>query len=150
MFDCLWLRVTFHRPAGYQGGSYMLGIGPGGPYNHPPSNSSARMTPQGPSYNTMPPTGKASQFALIWRRMLGCLNVAISSVWILCRAHDGLRRCHDSHRSQTETWAQGGGQHTHHRAPQAKGMIMSHKDSCADLYWYNDHLHKKIKLNLNI
>uniref|UniRef100_UPI003D7C2BA9 AT-rich interactive domain-containing protein 1B isoform 2 n=1 Tax=Danio rerio TaxID=7955 RepID=UPI003D7C2BA9 len=42
------------RPAGYQGGSHMLGMGPGGPYSLPPSNSSARMTPQGPSYNTMP------------------------------------------------------------------------------------------------
>uniref|UniRef100_A0A8C2PQD7 AT rich interactive domain 1B (SWI1-like) n=1 Tax=Cyprinus carpio TaxID=7962 RepID=A0A8C2PQD7_CYPCA len=42
------------RPSGYQGGPHMLGMGPGGPYNHPPSNSSARMIPQGPSYNTMP------------------------------------------------------------------------------------------------
>uniref|UniRef100_A0A8C0YD23 AT-rich interactive domain 1B n=1 Tax=Cyprinus carpio carpio TaxID=630221 RepID=A0A8C0YD23_CYPCA len=42
------------RPVGYQGGSHMLGMGPGGPYNHPPSNSAARMTPQGPSYNTVP------------------------------------------------------------------------------------------------
>ncbi|XP_051510620.1 AT-rich interactive domain-containing protein 1B isoform X2 [Myxocyprinus asiaticus] len=42
------------RPGGYQGGSHMLGMGPGGPYNHPLSNSSARMMPQGPSYNTMP------------------------------------------------------------------------------------------------
>ncbi|KAK7150723.1 hypothetical protein R3I93_011855 [Phoxinus phoxinus] len=41
-------------PSGYQAGSHMLGMAPGGPYNHPPSNSSARMTPQGPSYNTMP------------------------------------------------------------------------------------------------
>ncbi|XP_057209385.1 AT-rich interactive domain-containing protein 1B isoform X2 [Triplophysa rosa] len=46
-----------YGPGGYQGGSYMLGMGPGGPYNHPPCNSSARMTPQGPSYNTLPPTG---------------------------------------------------------------------------------------------
>uniref|UniRef100_A0A671KYU5 AT-rich interactive domain-containing protein 1B-like n=1 Tax=Sinocyclocheilus anshuiensis TaxID=1608454 RepID=A0A671KYU5_9TELE len=45
------------RPGGYQGGPHMLGMGPAGPYNHPPSNSSARMAPQGPSYNTMP-TGK--------------------------------------------------------------------------------------------
>ncbi|XP_051500758.1 AT-rich interactive domain-containing protein 1B-like isoform X3 [Myxocyprinus asiaticus] len=42
------------RTGGYQGGSHVLGMGPGGPYNHPPSNSSAKMTPQGPSYNTMP------------------------------------------------------------------------------------------------
>uniref|UniRef100_A0A672T4X3 AT-rich interactive domain-containing protein 1B-like n=1 Tax=Sinocyclocheilus grahami TaxID=75366 RepID=A0A672T4X3_SINGR len=42
------------RPGGYQAGPHMLGMGPGGPYNHPPSNSAARMTPQGPSYNTMP------------------------------------------------------------------------------------------------
>uniref|UniRef100_A0A671QNX3 AT-rich interactive domain-containing protein 1B-like n=1 Tax=Sinocyclocheilus anshuiensis TaxID=1608454 RepID=A0A671QNX3_9TELE len=39
---------------GYQAGPHMFGMGPGGPYNHPPSNSAARMTPQGPSYNTMP------------------------------------------------------------------------------------------------
>ncbi len=45
----------------------MLGMGPGGPYNHPPSNSSARMTPQGPSFNTMP-TGARFEFSLIYLR----------------------------------------------------------------------------------
>uniref|UniRef100_A0A672JY02 AT-rich interactive domain-containing protein 1B-like n=1 Tax=Sinocyclocheilus grahami TaxID=75366 RepID=A0A672JY02_SINGR len=53
------------RPGGYQGGPHMLGMGPAGPYNHPPSNSSARMTPQGPSYNTMP-TGACLEFSLIY------------------------------------------------------------------------------------
>uniref|UniRef100_A0A8C0YB82 AT-rich interactive domain 1B n=2 Tax=Cyprinus carpio TaxID=7962 RepID=A0A8C0YB82_CYPCA len=53
------------RPSGYQGGPHMLGMGPGGPYNHPPSNSSARMIPQGPSYNTMP-TGACLEFSLIY------------------------------------------------------------------------------------
>nr|XP_055041388.1 AT-rich interactive domain-containing protein 1B isoform X3 [Misgurnus anguillicaudatus] len=47
-------HTELYGPGGYQGGSHMLGMGPGGPYNHPPSNSSSRMTPQGPSYNTMP------------------------------------------------------------------------------------------------
>uniref|UniRef100_A0A673NGU7 AT-rich interactive domain-containing protein 1B-like n=1 Tax=Sinocyclocheilus rhinocerous TaxID=307959 RepID=A0A673NGU7_9TELE len=46
--------VPSGQPGGYQAGPHMLGMGPGGPYNHPPSNSAARMTPQGPSYNTMP------------------------------------------------------------------------------------------------
>uniref|UniRef100_A0A671QH76 AT-rich interactive domain-containing protein 1B-like n=1 Tax=Sinocyclocheilus anshuiensis TaxID=1608454 RepID=A0A671QH76_9TELE len=45
---------TSAQPGGYQAGPHMFGMGPGGPYNHPPSNSAARMTPQGPSYNTMP------------------------------------------------------------------------------------------------
>uniref|UniRef100_A0A673K3B2 ARID domain-containing protein n=1 Tax=Sinocyclocheilus rhinocerous TaxID=307959 RepID=A0A673K3B2_9TELE len=53
------------RPGGYQGGPHMLGMGPAGPYNHPPSNSSARMTPQGLSYNTMP-TGACLEFSLIY------------------------------------------------------------------------------------
>uniref|UniRef100_A0A8C1RK41 AT rich interactive domain 1B (SWI1-like) n=1 Tax=Cyprinus carpio TaxID=7962 RepID=A0A8C1RK41_CYPCA len=47
-------HTELYGPVGYQGGSHMLGMGPGGPYNHPPSNSAARMTPQGPSYNTVP------------------------------------------------------------------------------------------------
>lgn len=61
----LCLCAVVHRPGGYQGGPHMLGMGPGGPYNHPPSNSSARMTPQGPSYNTMP-TGACLEFSLIY------------------------------------------------------------------------------------
>ncbi|XP_051500757.1 AT-rich interactive domain-containing protein 1B-like isoform X2 [Myxocyprinus asiaticus] len=47
-------HTELYGTGGYQGGSHVLGMGPGGPYNHPPSNSSAKMTPQGPSYNTMP------------------------------------------------------------------------------------------------
>ncbi|XP_016418046.1 AT-rich interactive domain-containing protein 1B isoform X2 [Sinocyclocheilus rhinocerous] len=47
-------HAELYGPGGYQGGPHMLGMGPAGPYNHPPSNSSARMTPQGLSYNTMP------------------------------------------------------------------------------------------------
>ncbi|TRY77572.1 hypothetical protein DNTS_007214 [Danionella cerebrum] len=40
------------RPGGYQSGSVMLAMAPGGPYNHPQSNSSPRIPPQG-SHSTL-------------------------------------------------------------------------------------------------
>ncbi|XP_037393886.1 AT-rich interactive domain-containing protein 1B isoform X2 [Pygocentrus nattereri] len=38
---------------GYPGGPPMGGMGPGGPYNQPPSSNSNRMNMQGPAYSTM-------------------------------------------------------------------------------------------------